>query len=394
MNQVDRSPLSIRLPRPDRTVEDFQLSQRRSFPDRAQGAFNRVAFAAAHVVSDPFAEVDPWLEPALDWDRTIAYRHYLWDLGFGVAEAMDTAQRGMGVDWPTSRELIRLSVQAAKSRGASVFSGAGTDHLVPESRLRIDDVIRAYEQQIESIESFGGRIILMASRALVVAAKGPDDYARVYDRILSQVKEPIIIHWLGEAFDPALAGYWGGMDDQAAMETCLSVIKDRKQKVDGIKISLLSKEKEIAMRRCLPAGVRMYTGDDFNYAELIAGDEQGYSDALLGIFDAIAPAASAALTALARGSENEFFDILEPTVALSRHIFQAPTRFYKTGLVLLAYLNGHQDHFTMAGGQESARSTLHLAEMFRLADAAGLLRDPALAIQRMRFVLMTRGVDA
>ena len=394
MNQVDRSPPSIRLPRPDRTVEEFQLSQRRNFPDRAQGAFNRVAFAAAHVVSDPFAEVDPWLEPALDWERTIAYRHYLWDLGFGVAEAMDTAQRGMGVDWPTSRELIRRSVEAAKSRGASVFSGAGTDHLVPESRLRIDDVIRAYEEQIESIESFGGRIILMASRALVVAAKGPDDYARVYDRILSQVKEPIIIHWLGEAFDPALAGYWGGVDDQAAMETCLSVIKDRKQKVDGIKISLLSKEKEISMRRRLPAGVRMYTGDDFNYAELIAGDEQGYSDALLGIFDAIAPAASAALTALARGSENEFFDILEPTVALSRHIFQAPTRFYKTGLVLLAYLNGHQDHFTMAGGQESARSTLHLAEMFRLADAAGLLRDPALAIQRMRFVLMTRGVDA
>jgi hypothetical protein len=340
------------------------------------------------------ADNDPWLEPAVDWDQTIAYREYLWDLGLGVAEAMDTAQRGMGMDWPSSRELIRRSVAAGRARGALIFSGVGTDQIAPALGITVDDVIRAYEEQIETVESFGGRIILMASRALVAAAGSPEDYARVYDRILSQVKEPVIIHWLGEAFDPALAGYWGSSDDYEAMDTCLSVIAARKDKVDGIKISLLSKEKEIDMRRRLPAKVRMYTGDDFNYAELIAGDEQGYSDALLGIFDGIAPAASAALSALARGSQNEFFDILEPTVPLSRHIFQAPTRFYKTGVVFLAYLNGHQNHFTLVGGQESARSTLHLADIFRLADAAGLLRDPDLAVTRMGAVLATRGVDA
>jgi Protein of unknown function (DUF993) len=394
MNVVDRSLTSIRLPRADRTVEDFRVPAQRAFADKAAGTFNRVAFAAAHVVADPLADADPWLTAAIDWDRTIAYREYLWDLGFGVAEAMDTAQRGMGLDWPTSLELIRRSVEAAKRRGAVVFSGAGTDHLAPSADTTIDDIIGAYEEQVAAIESLGGRIILMASRALAAAAKSPDDYIRVYDRILAQVREPVIIHWLGEMFDPALAGYWGSADHRLAMDTCLQVVAAHAAKIDGIKISLLSKEKEIAMRARLPAGVRMYTGDDFNYAELIAGDGERHSDALLGIFDAIAPAAAAALAALARGVENEFFEILEPTVALSRHIFCAPTRFYKTGIVFLAFLNGHQDHFTMVGGQESARSTLHLADIFRLAAAAGLLRDPAMAISRMRTVLATRGVDA
>ena len=251
-------------------------------------------------------------------------------------------------------------------------------------------MIRAYEAQIEVVEGLGGRIILMASRALATAAAGPEDYVRVYDRILAQVREPVIIHWLGEMFDPALEGYWGSGDHGEAMEACLEVIASHAGKVDGVKVSLLSKEKEIAMRRRLPAGVRMYTGDDFNYAELIAGDAAGHSDALLGIFDAIAPAASAALAALARGGENEFFDILAPTVPLSRHIFRAPTRFYKTGVVFLAYLNGLQDHFVMVGGQESARSLVHLAELFRLADQARVLGDPELAAARMARVLACR----
>jgi hypothetical protein len=238
----------------------------------------------------------------------------------------------------------------------------------------------------------GGRIILMASRALVRAARGPDDYLRVYDRILSQTREPVIIHWLGEMFDPALEGYWGSRDHNAAMDTALAAIAANAANVDGIKISLLSKEKEIAMRRRLPAGVRMYTGDDFNYAELIAGDDKGYSDALLGIFDAIAPAASAALTALAAGDRRRFDEILEPTVPLSRHIFKAPTRFYKTGVVFMAYLNGLQDHFVMVAGQQSARSLPHLAELFRHADRAGLLRDPDLARRRMAAVLAVHGV--
>ena len=232
----------------------------------------------------------------------------------------------------------------------------------------------------------------MASRALAAAARSPDDYVRVYGRILSQVKQPVVLHWLGEMFDPALAGYWGNPDHVAAMETCLAVIAEHADKVDGIKISLLSKEKEIAMRRRLPAGVRMYTGDDFNYAELIAGDAEGHSDALLGIFDAIAPVASASLAALGRGSENEFFELLEPTVPLSRHIFAAPTRFYKTGVVFLAWLNGLQEHFAMVGGQQSARSLQHFAELFRLADKARVLTDPDLAADRMRRLLAVNGI--
>jgi hypothetical protein len=317
----------------------------------------------------------------------------LWSLGLGVAEAMDTAQRGMGLDWPTSLELIRRTLEAARDfSGALIGCGAGTDQL--DGGASLDDVIGAYEEQCAAIEKLGGRIVLMASRALVTAARSADDYAKVYGRILGQVKEPVIIHWLGEMFDPALAGYWGHNDHYQAMEVALDVIASHPEKVDGIKISLLDKDKEIAMRGRLPQGVRMFTGDDFNYAELIAGDAQNYSDALLGIFDAIAPAAAAALGALTRGEVQTFHDILAPTVPLSRHIFKAPTRFYKTGVVFMAYLNGLQDHFTLVGGQESARSTLHLAELFRLADAAGLLADPQLAAARMRAVLATRGVAA
>jgi len=356
------------------------------------GKMNRVAFAAAHVVADPLADCDPWLDAPIDWDRTIAFRAHLWNLGFGVAEAMDTAQRGMGLSWPDSLELIRRSVAAAKPRNGLVFSGAGTDHLAPEAANGVDDVIRAYEEQIAAIEKVGGRIILMASRALARVGKSADDYATVYNRILAQVREPVIIHWLGDMFDPALAGYWGTKDLDAAMKTAVAIINANASNVDGVKVSLLDKDKEIVMRRQLADGVLMYTGDDFNYAELIAGDDKGYSHALLGIFDCIAPAASAALVSLAANDRKSFDDILAPTVPLSRHIFRSPTRFYKTGVVFMAYLNGHQDHFTMIGGQESARSTLHLADIFRLADKAGLLRDPDLAVARMRLVLETRGV--
>jgi len=310
-----------------------------------------------------------------------------------VAEAMDTAQRGMGLDWPTSLELIRRSLDAARDMpGALIASGAGTDHLEPEAAKSIDDVMRAYEEQVAAIEKLGGRIILMASRALARVARSADDYHRVYDRILSQVRQPVIIHWLGDMFDPALAGYWGSANVDAAMKVALDVINGHATKVDGVKISLLDKDKEIVMRRQLAPGVRMYTGDDFNYAELIAGDALGHSDALLGIFDAIAPAASAALAALAAGDRARFDAILAPTVPLSRHIFKAPTRFYKTGVVFMAYLNGLQDHFVMVGGQQSARSVLHLAELFRLADRAGLLIDPSGAAARMKAVLEVHGI--
>jgi hypothetical protein len=389
------SSLSLKLPTGG-GVETYRLAASRSFPAKLDGPLNRVAFSAAHVVSDPMADVDPWLNVAVDWDKTIAFREHVWDLGLGVAEAMDTAQRGMGLDWPTSLELIQRSVRAAKARGpaALVFSGAGTDHLATEDAKSFDDVIRAYEHQITAIEKAGGRIILMASRALAKIARHPDDYAEVYARVLSQVAQPVIIHWLGDMFDPALAGYWGTADLGKAMDTAVAIINAHSSKIDGVKISLLDKQREIDMRRRLANGVKMYTGDDFNYPELIAGDDKGYSHALLGIFDAIAPAASYALSRLAASDAQGFHDVLGPTVPLSRHIFKAPTRFYKTGIVFMAYLNGHQDHFTMVGGQESTRSTLHLAELFRLADLAGLLANPELATRRMKGVLALRGLEA
>ena len=286
-----------------------------------QVSLNRVAFAAAHVVADPMSASDPWTEVAIDWDATLAYRRYLWSHGLAVAEAMDTAQRGMGLNWTQALELIQRSVAEAKShQGAMVFSGVGTDHLVPTGDLKLEQVEQAYLEQLEAVQQAGSRVILMASRALALIAKDPTDYAKVYERVLQQADQPVILHWLGEMFDPALTGYWGSSETETAMDACLQIIKANSEKIDGIKISLLSKEAEITMRRQLPEHVRMYTGDDFNYAELIAGDDQGYSDALLGIFDAIAPAASAALAHLAAGNQNRFHEIFAPTVPLSRHI--------------------------------------------------------------------------
>ena len=357
-------------------------------------SFNRIVYSAAHVVSNPLAAADPWLTTPLDWEATIAYRRYLWSLGFGVAEAMDTAQRGMGLDWPTSLELIQRTLIAAKDYpNALVASGCGTDHLEVDQVKSVDDVIRAYEHQMEAIEALGGKLIIMASRALVKVAKGPDDYEKVYARIISQAKQPVILHWLGDMFDPALNGYWGHQDLDKATQTALDIINAYNTKVDGIKVSLLDKHREINMRRRLPKGVRMYTGDDFNYPELIAGDGIGaetvhqQSDALLGIFDAIAPTASHALSQLALGNSAGFMQTLEPTLALSRHIFQAPTRFYKTGVVFMAWLNGHQSHFSMVGGQQSARSVQHLCDLFVLADKAGLFLNPEQAHDRMQAYL-------
>jgi hypothetical protein len=393
--------MKITLPAADGSLQPYTLRGPAGFaPARPGTKFTRIAYSAAHVVADARAAIDPWLQCAIDWDATIAYRQRLWRMGLGVAEAMDTAQRGMGLDWPTSLELITRSIDAAKDvPGAFLASGCGTDHLAVEDAKSVDDVIRAYEEQMAAIEKLGGKLIVMASRALARVAKSPADYERVYDRVLSQAKQPVVLHWLGDMFDPALAGYWGSADVGAAMNTALGIIEAHASKVDGIKISLLDKDKEIEMRRRLPAGVRMYTGDDFNYAELIAGDGVGaapthrHSDALLGIFDAVAPAASAALAALSAGDEARFHAILAPTVPLSRHIFKAPTRFYKTGVVFMAWINGHQDHFVMVGGQQSTRSLPHFAELFRLADAAGLIEKPDLAISRMKTLLALHGVD-
>ena len=388
----DTTP-ELNLPTGNGGLSAYRLGAHSPFPAKAVSPFSRAAFAAAHVVADPRAEHDPWVTTAVDWESTMAFRRHLWSLGFSVAEAMDTAQRGMGLDWPTALELIRRATADAKADGHRMLaSGAGTDHLDPASARSVDDVIRAYEEQFEAIEAAGSPIILMASRALVRVATSADDYLRVYDRLLAGAREPVVIHWLGDMFDPQLAGYWGSADVRTAMATALTAIRAHPDKVDGIKISLLDAAWEIQMRRQLPEGVRMYSGDDFNFADLIAGDETGHSDALLGIFDAIAPAASAALSRLADGDEQGFRDILDPTVPLSRLIFAAPTRFYKTGVVFLAWLNGHQEHFTMVGGQQSARSISHLSEVFRLADQAQLFRDPQLAAHRMRSLLHLHGI--
>jgi Protein of unknown function (DUF993) len=386
-------PPTLTLPRIDGTLTRYTLTGQAAVQGAPGPIESRIGMAAVHVVADPLAAINPTLDVALDWDATLAFRRHLWSLGLAVAEAMDTSQRGMGFPWAAAKELITRSVAEAKTiPGAVIASGAGTDELQPGPRVTIADVEAAYEESCGFIESVGGRIILMASRALAACAKGPDDYVKVYGRLLGQVREPVIIHWLGDMFDPALAGYWGSRDLDRATETLLAIVNDNAAKIDGVKISLLEQKREIAMRRRFPRGVRMYTGDDFDYPTTIGGDAHGHSDALLGIFDVIAPAASAALHALDRGDRAAFDRVLAPTLTLSRHLFGAPTRFYKTGVVFAAYLNGHQSHFRMVGGLESARSIPHLAEQFVLMDRAALLRDPDQAADRMRRVLAVAGI--
>jgi hypothetical protein len=382
----------LKLVAPDGSTYDYTPACEQHTPQRRGRFETRIAFAAAHVVVEPVSSCGPHSHPILDWDATIAYREYLWSLGFGVAEAMDTAQRGMGLDWPLAFELIKRSTAAANARGALVASGAGTDQLSARNSITLQDVTDAYLAQCEAIEAVDGRIILMASRALAAVAGHADDYALVYARVLSQVRLPVILHWLGPMFDPALEGYWGAKEISLAAENCLNIIRAHREKIDGIKISLLDADLEVSMRRRLPGNVHMFTGDDFNYEHLILGDEQGHSDALLGIFDAIAPAASLALSALDAGDVTRYRQLLGPTVPFSRHIFAPPTQHYKTGVVFLAYLNGFQSHFRMLGGLERARSVAHLCQLFVLADKARVLRDPEVAVRRMSAFLLQAGV--
>ena len=380
----------ILLPGPDGRLQSHTLTGTPwSAPAAPAQPFNRIVLSAAHVVADPLADGD-----AIDWDATLAYRHYLAGMGLGIAEAMDTAQRGMGLDWTTALELIRRTRASLGDDSVPVFNGCGTDHLDPGAARSLDDVVAAYHEQMDAIQGVGGRLILMASRALAQVARTPDDYLQVYRKVLAHAERPVVLHWLGDMFDPQLAGYWGTDDLTAARDIALQVIRESPSKVDGIKISLLDAQREIDMRHLLPDGVKMYTGDDFNYPELIAGDAAGHSHALLGIFDAIAPAAAHALAALAAGERQRFLDILAPTVPLSRHIFRAPTRYYKTGVVFLAYLNGHQQHMQMLAGHQAMRTLAYFVGIFRMADAAGLLRDPDDAVARMRRFMAFYGVAA
>jgi hypothetical protein len=384
---------TLPLPRADGSLEIYRLTGTPIARPQMVPVFNRIAYAAAHVVSDPLRDLDPWGRPAIDWERTMAFRHHLWALGFKIAEAMDTSQRGMGLDWAGAQELIRRSLTEARTvPGADLACGAGTDHLSPADTRSLDDVIRAYETQLGFVEQEGGRAIMMASRALARIAASPDDYRKVYGRILSQTRDKVVLHWLGGMFDPQLKGYWGSENFDTALETVLSIIEENKSKVEGIKISLLDNACEVALRDRLPEGVLCFTGDDFNYAELIEGDVKKYSHALLGIFDAVAPSASKALASLASGDVATFRAVIEPTVPLSRKIFEAPTQYYKAGVVFLAWLNGHQRHFTMPAGMQSARGVLHYADIFRLADRANVLDMPDMAAERMKAFLVTQGL--
>lgn len=352
---------------------------------------SRTAYAAAHVVPKAWGDNVPGAPADLDWDATLAYRHHVWSFGLGVADAMDTAQRNMGLDTAATRELITRSAAEAASVDGALVVGVNTDHLA-EEQVSLDAVADAYLEQLAFAEDAGAGTVLMASRHLARAAQGADDYRRVYDRVLSAAQSPVVLHWLGTAFDPSLAGYFGSTDVAAASDTLLRIMADNADHVAGVKMSLLDADAEIAVRRRLPSGTTMFTGDDFNYVDLIAGDEQGHSDALLGAFTAIAPAASAAIQALDAGDPAGYERILRPTEALSRQIFAAPTYYYKTGIAFLSWLNGHQPAFSMVGGLHAARSLPHLSEIVRLADAAGALEHPELAAERWTGLLRTAGV--
>jgi hypothetical protein len=382
----------VRIPLKDGTTSVHQLGDPAYFKLPDSPLRSRHAFAAVHVVADPLAENTPASGANVDWDATIAFRRYIWSWGLSVADAMDTAQRGMGLDWPTIQELNRRSIAESKAEGGDIACGVNTDQLPPEP-ASLERIVDAYHEQLDLVEGEGGQAVIMASRHLAAAAQSVEDYQSVYRDVLSAAQRPVVVHWLGDMFDPALAGYWGSDDLDAAAEVFLSILAANRNKVDGVKISLLDEEREVELRRRLPERIRMYTGDDFNFPELILGDGTHHSDALLGAFAVIAPAASAAIQALDAGEEDQFEKILAPTVPLSRHVFSAPTLYYKTGVVFMAFLNGLQKHFRMVNGLESARSVVHLSRQMVLADRAGLLTDPELAAHRMGLVLELAGVN-
>jgi hypothetical protein len=380
---------AIELPAVDGTWHTVELAEPPAWPEHPAGFASRQAFAAAHVAADPLGVNVPGAPAAVDWDATLAFRRELFRYGFGVAEAMDTAQRNMGLDWPAVQELVRRSAAQARECGARIASGAGTDHR-PDLRT-IDEVAHAYAEQVAFVASTGSEVIVMASRQLAALAADADDYARVYGRVLEQVDRPVILHWLGDAFDPQLRGYWGSVDVDVATKTFVDLVHEHAARIDGVKVSLLSAEHERGLRAAMPDGVRLYTGDDFHYPELIRGDGTHHSDALLGAFAAVAPAASTALAALDDGDLATYDATMALTLPLSRHVFEAPTFHYKTGIAFLAWLNGHQRGFVMVAGMQSGRSVLHLARLFGLANDAGLLRDPDLAAARMRDLLRVLG---
>jgi hypothetical protein len=369
----------IHLPSDSGSLQAFEWPETKACP-QPTSHFNRTVYAAAHVATHTLRNG----QIAIDWDSTLAFRQHIWSYGLGVAEAMDTAQRGMGLNWTMAKELMARSADlSAQIPGALMAAGCGTDQLSPTGTYSLQQIIDAYMGQLEWLAKLGIRPIIMASRALAAAATHADHYLTVYGEVLSQVHQPAILHWLGEMFDPALAGYWGSRDHYQAMETVGELMQGHANQIDGIKLSLLDTQKELLLRGRLLPQHKLYTGDDYHYPELICGDEQGYSHALLGIFSAIAPQASWALQQLTCGKKAQFMEILAPTLPLARHIFAPPTQYYKTGIAFLAWLNGFQPSFTMLQGLEQQRNPTHLVELFKLAANAGSLYNIELAASRM-----------
>lgn len=382
-------------------VTDAELREGGGYSRPTSPLRSRVAYAAAHVVPKVHADNTPGQPADIDWDSTLAFRRNVYSWGLGVADAMDTAQRNMGLDAAATRELIARSAEVAREEGGSVVVGVNTDH-VTESHISLDQVIDAYKEQLHFTEEQGAGPVLMASRHLARVATDADDYRRVYREVLSSATVPVVLHWLGTAFDPELAGYFGADDWQTASAVLLDVIAENPDKIAGVKMSLLNAESEISVRDRLHSlestqGVRMFTGDDFNYVGLIGGDTvgqgDGHSDALLGAFAAITPVASAAIQALDAGDPAGYLEILGPTEELSRQVFAAPTFYYKTGVAFLAWLNGHQPAFQMVGGLHSARSLVHLSRIVELANASLALENPELARERWHGMLRLNGID-
>lgn len=373
-------------------LRSVPLAEAPAFQKPRHPLASRVAYAAAHVVPKPFADNTPGAPAEIDWDATLAFRHHVWSWGLGVADAMDTAQRNMGLDAPATRELISRSAAEAATVGASLVVGVNTDHVGDET-ISLDQVVDAYKEQLHHAEDAGAGVVLMASRHLARAARTPDDYRRVYREVLAAAGAPVVLHWLGTAFDPALAGYFGSDDPDAASATLLQIIEVNRDTVQGVKMSLLDADAEISVRERLPETARMFTGDDYHYVGLIEGDQRGHSDALLGAFAALAPNASAAIQALDLGDVDGYRAILAPTEPLSQHVFAAPTYYYKTGVAFLSWLNGHQAAFQMVGGLHAARSLPHLSRIVELANASGALERPELAAARWHSLLTLNGVD-
>ncbi len=381
--------MSLRLLQPGGAIRTVELNPAPSF-ERTPALVSRVAYAAAHVVPKVTGQNTPGSPADIDWDATLAFRHHVWSWGLGVADAMDTAQRNMGLDWAACSELIRRSASEAAAVGGDLVVGVNTDH-VEQQVVSLDAVISAYLVQLEVAEEAGAGVVMMASRHLARAAGSAADYERVYREVLQRAGSPVVLHWLGDAFDATLAGYFAAGPDgdfSSASDTVIRIIEDNVDKVAGIKMSLLDAEAERSVRSRLPPGVRMFTGDDFNFVSLI---ESG-SDALLGAFATVAPNAAAAIRALDAGDVERYRAILEPTEALARQVFAAPTQYYKTGVAFLAWLNGHQPGFQMVGGLHSARSIPHLSEIVRLANDAFALEQPEVAARRWNNYLAVNGL--